>query len=136
VASDSDGYLVEGRPVNALADVSTARRLASTVEDAEARRLGLPVSKARAHVARRLGASPGTLENIRRERLKNIPHWLMARIRSAFVAVLQNEIGRLEHEIAIHLQTGTDHRDDDLAKAQAQVAAAKQLIGKGPRPGA
>ena len=54
MASDSDGYLVEGRPVNALADVSTARRLASTVEDAEARRLGLPVSKARAHVARRL----------------------------------------------------------------------------------
>jgi hypothetical protein len=135
MASIDDGYLVEGAGMNALADVSVAHRLTAAIEDAEAKRLGVSIIKARPRVARKLGAAPGTLENIRRFRLKNIPSWLMARIRCEFVAVLQAEIGRLEHEISIHLQTGTDPRSDDLAAAQAQVASAKKILTSagGPR---
>lgn len=128
MASIGDGYSVGGKGMNAIADVSTANRLARVLEDHEARRLKLPVIKARSAVARRLGAAPGTLENLRRLRLKSVPSWLMARIRAEFIAVLQSEVRRLEHDISIHIQAGFDHRDDDLAKAQAQVMAAKEIL--------
>lgn len=114
--------------MNACADVSTAKALAATIEDHEARRLRVPVSRARRIVAHRLGAAPGTLENLRRMRLKNVSSWLMARIRAEFVAVLQAEVTRLEHEISIHLQAGVDHRGHDLAKAQAQVPSARKIL--------
>jgi hypothetical protein len=52
----------------------------------------------------------------------------MARIRAEFVSVLQNEITRLEHEINLARQVGLDHRDDDLQEAEAQVAAAKEIL--------
>lgn len=120
--------------MNALADVSAANRLTSAIEAAEARRLGLSIRDARPSVARRLRAAPGTIENIRRMRLKRIPSWLMDRLRSEFIAVLQHEIQRLQHEITVARQTGMDDRDDDLATAQAQLEAAKSLIGGTARP--
>jgi hypothetical protein len=114
--------------MNATSDVATVNRLARVIEDQEARRLGVPVTLARARVADRLGVAPGTLENLRRLRTKIVPNWLMNRIRAEFIAVLQSEIQRLEHEIQIARQTGMDHRDDDLAKAEAQLAAAKEIL--------
>jgi len=128
MASHEDGYLVEGESMNAAADVSTARRLVIAIEDNEARRLGIRVSAARPRVAKRIGAPPGTLENFRRDRLKSVPTWLMARIRTEFVKVLQAEIRRLEHEISVHLQAGADHRCADLAKAQASIQSAKEIL--------
>lgn len=120
--------------MNAIADVTVANRLAKTLEDAEARRLGLRLKDARVIVARRLGVPPSTLEHIRRLRAKIIPNWLMARIRAEFVAVLQHEIIRLEHEIHLARQAGTDHRDDDLAKAAAQVVTAKAILQEALAP--
>ena len=129
MASIGDGYFIPGGDkMNAVTDIETARRLASVIEESEARRLGLPVARARARIARALGASPGTLENLKRSRLKSTSSWLMANIRAAFVRVLQSEIIRLEHEISVHLQAGADHRDDDLASAQTQIEAAKRIL--------
>lgn len=126
MSSNRDGQFVQ---MNAMTDVTDAERFARYVEDAEATRLGVKLSEARPVVARRLGASPGTLENLRRGRLKIIPNFLMARIRSEFVAVLQSEVTRLEHEIALARQTGMDHRENDLAAAQTQLVAAKKILG-------
>ncbi len=128
MASIDDGYLDGGAQVNAMADVSTARRMAVAIEDNEARRLGIAVSAARPKVASRLKASAGTLENLRRDRLKSVPSWLMTNIRLMFVQLLQSEIRRLEHEISLHLQAGADHRDDDLCAAEAQVQSAKEIL--------
>lgn len=114
--------------VNAVADVTQANRYARHLEDAEARRLQIPVNAARAVVARKLGCAPGTLENLRRLRTKIIPHWLMTRIRAAVVAELQSQIRMLEHEISIARQAGLDPRDDDLAAAETQVATAKAIL--------
>lgn len=134
MSSHDNGYLRGGKEMSAVADVSTAHRFTSAIEQAEARRLGLSEVKARPSVARRIGASPGTLENIRRLRIKSIPSWLMARIRTEFVAVLQAEITRLEHEICIARQIGTDHHDDVLAAAETQVASAKSLLSATDNP--
>ena len=118
----------EFHQMNAVSDIEAVHRCARRIEDAEAKRLGVRVTEARISLARRLRTSPGTLENIRRMRTKIVPNWLMARIKAEFVSVLQQEIARLEHEIHVAKQIGTDHRDGDLASAEAQLAAARQII--------
>jgi hypothetical protein len=114
--------------MNAMADVEIAGRYARAIEDSEARRLGVRIPMARRNLADRIGVSPGTLRNLRKFNIKAVPAWLMARIRAEFVAILQTEIAKLEHEITIARQTGADYRDDDLAAAQAQVVAARALL--------
>lgn len=123
--SINDGEFIQ---MNAMTDVEAVHRFARTLEDAEAKRLGVRTTEARISLARRLRTSPGTLENIRRLRTKIVPAWLMARIRSEFVSLLQAEILRLENEINIARQTGVDHSDDNLQAAQAQVVAAKEIM--------
>lgn len=125
MASIGDGEDIQ---VNAYLDVEQARKWARTLEDAEAYRLGIPVAEARGSLAHRLGVSPGTLENLRRLRTKIVPNWMMTRLRTEFVPVLQNQIMRLEHEIHIARQAGANYRDDDLASAEAQVVKAKALL--------
>lgn len=127
MSSTNDGYL-ESKPMNAMSDVTAINKFARTLEDAEARRLGIKTSDARTRVAGRLGVSPGTLENIRRLRTKIVPNWLMNKVRAEFVATLQMEIQRLEHEIHIARQTGADYRDDALASAETQLASAKAIL--------
>lgn len=127
MSSIDDGQF-DGRDMNAITDITTAQKLARMIENAEARRLGVTVTAARPRVAQRLGVNPGTLENIRRLRSKVVPSWLMARIRSEFVLVLQREITRLEHEITLARQIGMDRRDDDLASAETQLHEAKKIL--------
>jgi hypothetical protein len=110
---------VRGKAVSATADVQTASGMLSRIEAIEGR----------PHLAKRLRASPGTLENLRRLRLKTVPSWLMDRLRAELVAVLSNEVRKLEHEIHIHRQIGSRHSDDDLRAAEAQIAAAKKILG-------
>lgn len=109
-------------------DVEMANAFVARIEAIEAGRRSVSQRRAREDLAARLKTNPGTLENMRRLRLKSIPHWLMTRIRAEFINVLQSEVARLEHEIAISRQIGTDHRDDDLAKAEAQISAAKAIL--------
>ena len=127
MSSNRDGYF-ESKPMNAMSDVSTINRFATALEKAEARRLGIKESVARERVAGRIGVSPGTLENIRRLRTKIVPNWLMNKVRTELVSVLQSEIRRLEHEIQLARQTGMDHRDDALCSAEAQIEAARQML--------
>lgn len=127
MSSSNDGYL-ESKPMNAMSDITAINKFARTLEDAEARRLGIKTSDARTRVAGRLGVAPGTLENIRRLRTKIVPNWLMNKVRAEFVATLQSEIRRLEHEINIARQTGADYRDDALASAETQLASAKAIL--------
>jgi hypothetical protein len=60
-------------PMNAMTDIDAVHRFARTLEDAEAKRLGVRIADARVVVARKLRTSPGTLENIRRLRTKTVP---------------------------------------------------------------
>ena len=127
MSSNVDGY-VESKPMNAMSDVSTVNRFARSLEDSEARRLGIKTTEARSRIAGRIGISPGTLENLRRMRTKVVPSWLMNRVRAELVSVLQSEIQRLEHEINIARQIGADHRDDVLASAETSLATARDLL--------
>ncbi len=112
----------------ATADIETAHHFVTKIENAEARRRNRTVDEVRPLVARKLDASPGTLENIRRLRSKIIPNWLMERLRAEFVAVLHSEIQGLEHEVQLARQAGSNHRDHTLLSAEAQLAAARQIL--------
>jgi hypothetical protein len=114
--------------MNAMTDISTVNRFARSLEDSEARRLGITTSKARVRVASRIGVSPGTLENLRRLRTKVVPNWLMNKVRAELVSVLQLEIQRLEHEVNVARQIGSNYRDDTLASAETQLAKARELL--------
>ena len=129
MASIRDGEVIQMS--TATADLSTAHHFVTKIEDAEAKRKNLTVTDVRPLVASRLKTSPGTLENIRRFRSKVIPNWLMERIRAEFVAVLQNEIQGLEHEVHLARQIGSNYRDDTLASAEAQLAAAREILEGG-----
>lgn len=118
----------EFHQMNAVSDIEAVHRFARTIENAEAKRLGVKIPVARKVIARRLRTSPGTLENIRRMRTKIVPNWLMARIKAEFVSVLQQEIARLEHEICIAKQTGAHHSDSALQEAETQVVAAREIL--------
>jgi transposase-like protein len=114
--------------MNASSDVATINHFTATLEKAEAKRLGIKEQQARARIAGRLGVSPGTLENIRRLRTKIVPNWLMNKVRAELVSVLQLEIRRLEHEVNLARQTGSNYRDDTLASAETQLAKARELL--------
>jgi len=131
MASIRDGEVIQMS--TATADLSTAHHFVTKIENAEAKRKNLPVTDVRPLVASKLKTSPGTLENIRRFRSKVIPNWLMQRIRAEFVAVLQNEIQGLEHEVHLARQIGSNYRDDTLASAEAQLAAAREILEGGVR---
>lgn len=77
-----------------------AREWARHLEDREASRCG-PLSVARKSLARRIGVSAGTLENLRRGRIKGIKAYIFERIRAAYLAELTRQKGLLEHEIAV-----------------------------------
>lgn len=127
MSSNFDGYF-ESKPMNAMSDVSTVNHFTRALENAEARRLGIRITKARGNVAKRIGVSPGTLENLRRLRVKVVPNWLMNKIRSELIAVLQLEIQRLEHEVHLARQIGLGHCDDTLIAAETQLAKVREIL--------
>jgi hypothetical protein len=132
MTSIRDGYLEpKSEPMSAASDVLIVNRFARTLENVEARRLGISENDARGRIADRLGVLPGTLENIRRLRTKIVPNWLMNKVRLELIAVLQLEIRRLEHEVHIARQAGSDHRDDDLLAAETQLAKAREALRGG-----
>ena len=122
------GQFEKSIPMNAISDISTVNRFTKALEDSEARRLGINTATARERIAQRIGISPSTLHNLRRLRTKVVPNWLMEKVRSELVAVLQLEIARLEHEIQLARQTGLGNRDDALIAAETQLAKARETL--------
>lgn len=128
MSSTTNGQFVSTKLMNPATDIETASGLLGRLEAIEAQRIGLSSRDARAAVAHRLRALPGTLENVRRLRLKVVPSWLMSRIRAELVIALQHQARQLEHEIGLHLQAGAHYRDGDLAEAQARLAQARAIL--------
>jgi hypothetical protein len=83
---------------------------------------------ARKVVAREIGVTPGTLENLSRGRLVNIDR-IAARINAYAVKRIHRQIARLEHDIKVArvVAAGTDLPDFDAA--QAALEKAKSLMG-------
>lgn len=118
---------------NALAEVSEAKNLAKILVDQEARRRGTRVG-AHMYVARTVGTSPGTIENLMRSRLKRVEGWLRDALRARVIRELEAELVRLQHELAVLRQSGVDPRSNEMAAVRADLSALLTALGRDRKP--
>lgn len=116
---------------DALSEAREAGRLARLLVDQEHRR-GNDRICARRNVARAVGASPGTIENLQRDRLKQIAGWLRDALRARVIRELEAEIKRLEHELAIHKQTAMDSHHREAAAINADLSTIRRVLARKP----
>lgn len=78
-------------------------------------------------VARRIGVPPGTVENIRRNRLKFVER-VEEKVRAAFIRLLEHEISKATHELAI-ARAASDRVDTPAVfAAEAALLQARQIL--------
>ena len=126
MASTEDGSLTH---VEFASDEAFASYLVRRLEDKEAKRSGLNVTEVRPIVARRVGIAPGTLENLRRGRIKAIKKHVYEWLIAAADRELRAEIARLEHERAILAAQAGSRTAVDLGEVEAHLAAARAALG-------
>jgi hypothetical protein len=117
---------------NALAEVSEAQNLTRILVLQEANRRGT-YDDVNVYVGRAVGAAPGTIDNIRRGRLKRIEGWLRDALRARVVRELESEVTRLQHEIAVLKQSGVDPRSNQMSAARADLSAVLSALSRDRR---
>jgi hypothetical protein len=93
------------------------------------RERGADRDAARRTVARRIGIAPGTVENIARGRKKSVAGWIEAKIKDAAINALEQEMRRLECELAM-VRGGGGVSGDALASAAAALDRARELVNE------
>lgn len=116
-------------PMSVVANVADAQRFTERLETIEAQRSGAPLTVVRPTVARRLGVAPGTLENIRRGRIKDVRKGVFDSLKDGLIRELQAEMRRYEFELQILRQTGTDPRSPEISEVEAGLAQARKALG-------
>ena len=115
--------------MTAVAYVDRARGWAKRLEDAEAARSGVPVALARLAIARRLAMPVGTLENLRKGRVKAIAaHWYDT-LRNGGIRHGEAELRHVQHELEVARQTGLDPSSGDFQSALASEARLREALG-------
>ena len=104
------------------------------IEDIEAARLGVPVKVVRAIVARQIGVAPGTLEDIRKGRLKGLRGAVERAIDEALIRLLTRQKESIEHDLAMAAARSGGGRGRVVAKAVATRDALASLIDEAGRP--
>lgn len=79
-------------------------------------------------IARKLRITTGTLQNIKRGRLKSIPVDLWARLNNAVAKELRAEIGRLEATLAVVDQSARRLGYGEMAAMAAEIERMKRLL--------
>jgi hypothetical protein len=105
------------------------RQWARDLENREAMRSNVSIPIARKAVAARAGVPAGTLENMRRGRVKGLRGWVRDRIQQLIVRELEAEIGKLTHELEMAVWRGAALGSDEIIAAKASLDDARKLIG-------
>ena len=115
--------------MTSAAYLDRARVWTRALEDGEASRSGTKVSEARLVIARQTSIAPGTLENIRKGRLKTIAVDVYDRLRASVIRKLESELQHVQHELQVARQTGVDPRSEHFQSAQASEARIRAALG-------
>jgi len=107
---------------------AAARKWVVTIEDHHVRALKQPLPIARKHVARKVGIPPGTLENIRRGRLKGIRQHVADRLQAFMIRHTEAEINKLANELELLIQSRKNNCATEIVAAQAAIAEARRLL--------
>jgi hypothetical protein len=117
------------RTMSTLAYSADTREIARVLETREAVRSGR-LAFARQILARRVGCAPGTLESLRKGRLKRIEGWLHRKLEALLVRELEAEINRLTHELAkARTNRSSDPDAQKLERLAEAVRQAQKLLG-------
>lgn len=119
--------------MNAHSYVDRARQWGRELEVREQRRLGLELAEARRRVAARAGAAPGTLENLRKGRLKDVGVALYERLRRLMLDELRAEVAAHENEIALLVELGGPVADSEIQEAQASLRQIRAALTREDR---
>jgi hypothetical protein len=115
--------------MTAAAYVERARGWAMTLED-RARHDGAPtLEDARVTVSRHTGVSPGTLENLRKNRLKAVSAHVYENLRRGVIRALEAELRHLEHELHVLRQTGAHPASDATTAVETDIALVRAALG-------
>jgi ABC-type phosphate transport system auxiliary subunit len=106
----------------------SANNLARALEDRVRSQQGVSLSAARAIVARRLNLLPGTLENLRRNRIKDVRQRVADRLRAAYLRELEREHAGLEHELACLKATGARLNSDEITEVETDLAKIREAL--------
>ena len=107
-----------------------ARAMAFCAANIIAAREGITVRAANALLARHTGISPGTLENLARDRIKNITAEAYVAIKAEYVREIEGKIRDLELLLTRAGAAGSNVSAADLRIAENTISAAKDLINK------
>ena len=80
-------------------------------------------SNAQERLEARYGLPFWSLEHLRTGRAKTVDAGLFARIRAAYLDLCENQVKRLQHEIAIEKAMNEDDALEDLERAAAALAS-------------
>ena len=121
----------ENERMSALAFSTDTREIARVLEARETERSGkLPF--ARQNLARRIGCAPGTLESLRKGRLKRVERWFHEKLESLLIGEIEAEIRRLTFELETYRRTRGDVAGaPEMARLVAAIENAQKLIAGG-----
>jgi ABC-type phosphate transport system auxiliary subunit len=108
----------------------SAHRLARELENRERDRSGISLKQARAIVARRLNLLPGTLENLRNNRVKDVRQRVADRLRAAYLRELEREHAALEHELHCLRATGSRLDSSEVSEIEADLAKVRAALSR------
>lgn len=114
--------------MSAITSDSLAREWALKLERAEANRTGLPLGAVRTRLAARLGIGPGTLENLRRNRVKGVREWLYETLRQALFDELSRELVAIQHEMDCLALAGLGSDDPSMVEVSEALEKAKRAL--------
>lgn len=126
MASIEDGQVSH---IEFTSDEAYAAHLIGRMEKKAADKAGCSRLEARPKLARDIGITPGTIENLLRKRIKAISTNVYRRIVAAADRELLAEIGRLQHERTILAAKAGDADRRDLQQVDAHLQAARSALG-------
>jgi hypothetical protein len=105
-----------------------AIRMTRRIEDAEAKSRGATIAKVRPDIAERAGLLPGTLENLRKGRVKGVAGRIYLLLRRVFIKQLQSELRALLHEFDDITSTGIPLDSDEASAVRESIAAIRAAL--------
>jgi transcriptional regulator with XRE-family HTH domain len=95
-----------------------------------AMRDGAKLPQARERVARGLGVSPGTLQSIRRGRVKRLAHDVFVRLCEALARQLESEIKAAAHDLEMVRARGAGVDSAALQEVDVALAHARSVLAE------
>lgn len=110
-----------------------ARHWSKWLEASERLRHGRSQIDARLRLATRAGTTPGTLENLRKGRLKDVGTALYDSLRHLMIDDLRAEVTAHEHEITVLQRLGGPVADREIQEAQASLRQIRTVLAREAR---